>query len=294
MAKLIDYHEINDVFDGPPVVYKFRSWNDGDNNEVNRIITHRTIRMSSPGQLLADYPECILPYDFENVKESDLQEVAIYHAKHDHPNASPDELVRIAANKRRRMKIFDKQNQRETISYYNNLLYECTGIFCTSYDCQSAVAWETLGCMGSNYAVGFNTTALFKVDGVSGSAGYVRYYPAGNPPKLLPWSLSEEERLEKVDLTLRSVPDTYENESEYRFVCSNYCPRTLEPVPFTQEGRHIEIPLHAYKCIILGDSMEKQDREEVIEATKRSLPGIPILATIWDKKLDQFRLDEIE
>ena len=67
----------------PSTVYKFRCWDDEPNDHILR---KRTIKLVSPSDLLADYPEARLPIDKTQLTEDNLMKYALHHAKKLYPN----------------------------------------------------------------------------------------------------------------------------------------------------------------------------------------------------------------
>lgn len=271
-----------DPRDLPLSVFKFRSWNDGDNQEVNRIITHQEVRLSSPRQLLADYPECILPHDFEVVTEEDLMQAAMIHAKREFPHAPESELLRIAHSNRKKMIFHHEKNRKETVEYFNKVLYDCVGIFCTTLNCSEVNIWERLGNLAKDYCVEFDTWELFNVEGFGAAMGYVEYYDEANPPRIFPISSPKLQLGEEIRRQIISVPKRYSYENEFRFWRTNYHPITMDYCEYTSEERLKILPKHVYKSVIIGEDMSKNDREELMAALSSNFPELSVFIAGYD------------
>jgi len=268
----------------PTIVYKYRSWNDGDNNAVNRIITHQEIRLTKPTGLLADYHECSVFQDYDSVTEDDLMRKAAEMVDLKFPYARPAHRHNLIRKFRGMMVFEDPEHRKRVEKDHYTQLDNTIGVFCTSMESTNLKIWEYLGNLSKGYCVGFRTSLLYGKN--FGTAGKVDYYDPQDPPKVKPISFSDKERIDKSMVELFSVPNTYEYEAEYRFTKLNIGKDGTRVVNYTNQSRLITLPLEAYQCVILGSDIEESDKDEIVFACSETLPGIPIYqAVITDGKI---------
>src|SRR5690606_19473622 len=102
----IDHKISNGV--APALLYKYRMWDDGVNDNI---LTTLQIRLSSPFELNADYPETILPVDESVITEEYKTRVAICEALKIYPNLPYNYQLLIASQLREKMTIDIKEDR---------------------------------------------------------------------------------------------------------------------------------------------------------------------------------------
>lgn len=257
----------------PNVVYKFRCWNDQPNDHI---IRHKTIYLSSPSELLADYPEAILPIDESQITEENLMKLAQYHTSIFFPELPPRLAQLKAQELRKSMLIEDPKHRIEAEGFAMKRNDEVLGIFCSSITFDNIEMWEAMACLSTGYAVGIRLKELLLDDRVSGSASIVKYYPMGDPPKVSPFSFSEKERIEKALEEINNVPKTYDYEKEIRIVRTNR--KILNGIvqPYEAEDRLVKLNDEQIEEILLGPNISEKDKNEILEITNVNFPTIPV------------------
>lgn len=263
----------------PKIVYKFRSWNDSPNDYI---IKRKTIRLSSPLELQADYPELRLPINESLITEAYMQRVALNEAKKYYPQVGSYMLEKIANEEIRPKLTLDIKEEREwayqKIREANDKL---KGVFCASYTFEHLDQWIYLADNATGFAVGFSLKEIYLKKEIFGVAGYVEYYPSNQIPTLEPYSFSEQERREKSMKEIFAVPDRYKHEREYRIVRSSHKYDSNGNIAeYTEKERIVNLKNEDYIEILLGPEMEINELNELVTHCKENIPNVDIYETI--------------
>jgi hypothetical protein len=263
--------------DLPETVFKYRNWNDGEDNCHNTIITEKKIWMASPESFGADYNECRLPYDFESVTEEhikrwkelndeDIDNYLTRKVMNENYGISGVRLKHMVAQLKDDHLFFDQKNRSDFIQYDRQVTAETLGVFCTSYDVSLVSTWTEVGNLGTSYAVEFRTSKLQAL--LKGSVQVVQYYDRRNPPKLFPLTFSVRDRVNKALREIGSIPNDCHREREVRFS------KTALAWPL---DRSVILSDDCYKAIYLGP--ECRDKDEITKARNGFLSDLPIYIT---------------
>lgn len=278
----------NNIF--PAIIYKFRVWNDQPNDHI---IRKKTIKLASPQEMLADYPEAYLPIDESLITEEYLQKVAFHTAKLQYPNHNYAWIHKVAQELRLTMKIEDEQHRKDTEVYSKIRNDETLGIFCATTNFQDLYLWQNFGDSGFGFTVGLDTRKIVLHPHIYGSAGLVDYYPDTNPPKVPPFSFSDKELLYKSMMQIFNIPDRYEQEKEFRIVRINR-EKDIDGrvAKYKEYDRIIRLGTDCYKEIVLGYNIKPNDQKEIIYTRDRILNDVPIYTSkIEDGKI--IKVDKI-
>ncbi len=261
----------------PLIIYKFRRWN---NEPKDHIIRNRTIRLASPSEMLADYPEAFLPIDETLINEEYLQKIALHTAKQQHPDKPTSYQNMIAKQLRRDMKIEDPEHRKQWEVRAKQRNDETMGIFCASMTFEDMYLWNNFGGQGTGFAVGLDIRKIILHSDIDGRAGIVDYYPDGNPPKVPPFSFSLQESVDKSMMEMFNIPKKYEQEKEFRIARTNR-KRTAEGriAKYTEKDRIILLNVDCYREIVLGYDISEEDQNEIVIIRNNELKGVPIYAT---------------
>ena len=261
----------------PEIVYKFRIWNDSPNDNI---LKNQTIRLSSPFELQADYSETILPIDESLITEEYMMKVALHQAKISIPQASIFDQLNLADKLRKEMIIDNKEKRELAYKYIRERNNETLGVFCASYTFEFLDQWVYLADDGSGFAVGLDFKEIYLHHDIFGSAKYVSYYPEYNPPKVPPYSFTDEERIESSMMENFNVPDKYAYEREFRITRRNHrYDENGYVAPYTEDERTVKLDSKCYKEILLGFNISSNDRDEIIHMRDSLDLQIPIFDT---------------
>ena len=261
----------------PKILYKYRMWDDEENDNILNILQ---IRLSSPFELNADYPETILPVDESVITEEYKTRVALHQAQKMYPN-SPYPLQLFNAYQLRDKMTIDIKEEREWAYQQSRIRNnEVRGVFCATPFYQHMDQWVHLAGNATGYVVGLDTKSVYMNANVLGSAGYVEYYDESNPPKVPPYSFTDEESHRNLFMELYNVPDRYTYEREYRIVRTNHrYDKTGRVAKYTEAERMIQLKPDDYKEILLGVEISEGDKLEIIQVRDKNLKETPIYQT---------------
>lgn len=261
----------------PEIVYKFRIWNDSPNDYI---LKKQTIRLSSPFELQADYSETILPIDESLITEEYMMKVALHQAKIYNPEASIFDQLNLANKLRKEMIIDNKEKRELAYKYIRERNNETLGVFCASYTFEFLDQWVYLADDGSGFAVGLDFKEIYLHNDIFGSAKFVSYYPEHNPPKVPPYSFTDEERIESSMMEDFNVPDKYSYEREFRITRTNHrYDENGYVAAYTEDERTVKLDSKCYKEILLGFKISSNDRDEIIQMRDSLNLQIPIFDT---------------
>ncbi len=266
----------------PREVYKFRIWNDSPRDHI---VKRRTIRLASPLELQADYPELRLPIDETIIDEAYMKRVARAEARKIYPFLNENDIERIAINEVRPKLTLDIKDEREwayiKIREFSNAV---NGVFCASYTFEDIIQWEYIANLGKGFAVSLDMKKVYLKREIFGTAGYVQYYPSNKIPTIKPYCFTEEERIERMFKQIFAVPDKFSYEKEYRIVRSSQrYDEEGNVAPFQESQRIITLNMEDYTGILLGYDMDAVEKDELIQVCKIQLQGIPIYQTKIEK-----------
>jgi len=265
----------------PQTLYKFRMWDSGLEDNILKTLR---IRLSSPIELNADYPETILPVDESLITEENMMKVAISDAQKWYPNLTYSHQLFIAYQLREKMTIDNVEQRQAAYMEIRIRNSEIRGVFCATPYYEFMDQWERLAGEATGYAVGLDTKKVYMNEGVVlGSAAYVEYYDEANPPKVPPYNFTEEEVNKNTHLALYNIPNRFAHEREYRIVRTNLrYDETGRVAKYTEDERMVQLKPEDYKEILLGIDISNQDKEQIKQVRDRKLKDTPIYETIED------------
>lgn len=182
------------------------------------------------------------------------------------------------------MKIEDPKHRSEAAHWWKKRNDEILGIFCSSMTYENEYMWVNFADDASGFAVGIDTVEFLDHPKIQGLIGKVDYYTNGDPPKVIPFALSEQEGINSRIKELTSVPDKYKNEKEIRIVRHNR--ENGRIAKYEENDRLVKLHQNCYYEILLGVDISDSDKNEIIETRDKVLSGVPIYTTdILDNKV---------
>ena len=177
------------------------------------------------------------------------------------------------------MKINDPDHWLEFEMFRKVRHDEYFGIFCASMSFDILKMWERFADRGKGFAIGLKLNRILLDDRIMGSCGPVEYYPLHNQPKVSPFTFNLQETIERHFREVLSVPDLFEYENEFRIVRTNRQAIGNVVLEYDEKDRIIELPESYFQEVLLGHSMNKEDKEELIECAKKAIPTVPVYIT---------------
>jgi hypothetical protein len=266
----------NEKKETPKIIYKYRDWNNSDHR---RIITHREIYFSSP--LSCDeHHECNLPTDFDSVTEDDLFNFYLRRICKN-PNPTPKDFED-ACQFVKETSFYDSKHREKWEIESRNELDEFISIFSVSATYSNMHLWDTFAKERKGFCIGIDTSKIMGNKEIFGSCGRVNYYCIHKPPKLKALHFDKKESVEDMFLLTFSLPIIFEDEEEFRFIKTQMV------------DKKVQLTKDYFKEIILGESMDKSAREEIIKACKDTMPpDCNIYESKYHKEYDYLQLTKV-
>jgi len=260
----------------PEVIYKFRQWND---EPKDHILRKRTVRLSKPSEMFAEYPEAILPIDMTYLEEDKLMEYALHVAKCKYPTKHISFQKMKSKRIRSRLKIEDPEHRKEALIKHRQINDKYLGILCCTMDFSDLYMWNEFGERGKGFAVGLKTLEVVCHPKIMGTCAKVDYYNKDNIPTVPPFTFTFEESINKVTKQIFSIPDYYKQEKEFRISKTNCNSITAKPEDYSDEDRNIILEEICFHEIILGPKIPEKDKLEILKTRDKLLSNTPIFTT---------------
>jgi hypothetical protein len=243
----------------PAVVYKYRSWN---NDHHKRIITNREAWLAHP-HALNDPHDVRPPYNLitDNVdwfaRRVDIRQRERYFDEY-MPEEELHQKVeqQIVIEKAEQIAYFQKNNGEYILGKRH---YDVIGIFSCCASGVNELMWDQYGNNDGGFAVGFVTVEL--ISALQCSVDYVNY---NDMP--VNFYLSGDNDYEKIiENEIFQKSTRWKEEEELRFVKAG----------IKLDGQRVaSFPVQAVSEIIFGVNTSQQVQNEIIAASKTTLPGI--------------------
>jgi len=254
MSNLLNDNRVEES-EPPRILYKYRTWG---NPEHRRVLEHNEIYYASPEDF-DEITECNIESDYDAVSEEMLQEVCLQKAELE---LKMGEILTSQVKKRalflyKNNKFHDLEHRIKHEAENRERVNKDISIFSVSETALNERLWEVFANHKTGFCVGIDFTEIYKDDEIFGSCGEVDYYDVSNPPKIVPLSLTQEERLVKMRTLIYSLPDKFKEEAEFRFA------------KMYIKNRRVKIKSDWIKEVILGSEISSSDEKEIVELVKK-------------------------
>jgi hypothetical protein len=255
--KLASFEEMKGEY--PDILYKYRTWSDKYHKTV---LTQKQLYYSPPSEF-KDPKDCkpIVRYDLLTTQEK-IKWIE-YKLKHQNPGQARQFYRSEARKLFKTAPIADnkkiEQLQKETFEEYNLRM----GVLSLTGNPNNDKMWNKFADGMKGYCVGFDPLILFEH---LGGGGMVHYYP--ELPIVYPEP--KHSHTEQMFYQVFCKEDKWCFEEEYRT-------HTFRPNPMNDDVRTIHVPANAYKTLILGENMSKEDKADVIHNIHPDLKKIEIV-----------------
>ena len=268
--KFLGPHDFEEM-DNPSVLYKYRDWKEKNHR---RILREREVYFSRPDSF-KDPQDCNIPRRFDLLTDEDIRIKYYEDLKKDNPSWDDNRLnqeTQIWVDKGL-LKDLDRISEIEEKFWgdFNDRF----GVLCLTRKPDSKYMWENYSNNHSGICVGFKSLPLFRDRQHFGAGGKVQYYP--ELPVLIPY---KEDSMIESQRQIYSKLDKWEFEDEYRLS------------KFNIKNRVVKIPVDAYVEVIIGSSINKNHRKDIIRIVSRRLPGVKLKDAYLEN--DEIRIREIE
>lgn len=243
----------------PKTLYKYRTWKD---NYHKTVLTKKQLYYSSPSEF-EDPKDCkaIVRYDLLSTNEK-LKWIE-YKLKQQYPRKQR-QFYRLEARKQFKTALVSdnnkiKQFQNETFEEYNLRM----GVLSLTGNPNNDKMWNKYADNKKGYCVGFDPLILFEHLGGGGIVHYVTELPIVYPQPI-------HSHTDQLIYQVFYKEDKWAFEEEYRTY-------TFRPQPMTKEERIINVPAEAFKILILGEQMTKEDKEYILSKIHPDLKTLEII-----------------
>lgn len=254
----ITYTKLEDI-ELPSTVYKYRSWSD---KYHKRFLLEREVFLASP-KTFEDEFDCQSPARFDLLTKQQIYDYFMWSSKKDNPNFTRQQHRKFA---RYWSKVSDvnhpdivKKFMDKSIEEY----HEHEGILSLTENWNNEEMWKKYGDDGRGICIGYDTKIMFKHLGGGGPVEYCDELPIVMPE---PFMEFEETLRNRVYTKLRK----WEFEEEYRT-------KKFWPQIASISDRQIQLPIEAFKKIILGDNISETDEVEITAIVREKIGDIEIV-----------------
>lgn len=246
----------------PETLYKYRDWG---NKYNRRVITHREVFFAAPTSF-EDPLDCKNPIRYDLLSYEDILNKYFQDSMPEQPTYTTEELnsridftIDCANNSNITNPVHLAKMERKHFNEFDSF----SGVLCLTEYPAEITMWKKYSINHTGFCVGFEPKAMLKDIGTGG--GIVQYYkelpiiyPAPKHPHLLQSYLQIYSKLEK-----------WTFEKEYRtYIFRNYA--------LSIDDRTFVLPPTAFKEIILGASMSKEDELSLIASIPPDLQHVKI------------------
>jgi hypothetical protein len=231
----------------PPIVYKYRTWNNKFHREI---ITDQIVFMAMPTSF-DDPLDCKLQKRYDLITDEEIftkyLQMSIDSPKHKY--WTPQQHIDFAndglANGPMRDKEYIEKAQQEDFNQFNDRF----GVLSLTANPVNRKMWEEYSENHKGFCVGFDTKIMFKYLGGGGEVVYYDELPIINA-----FDSFEVEHFKQVF----SKEKKWSYEEEYRT-------HKFYKKPATLDDRRITLPKECFREIIFGANQPENQREEIIQ-----------------------------
>ncbi|MBV7270561.1 DUF2971 domain-containing protein, partial [Winogradskyella luteola] len=247
-----------DDIEFPEVLYKYRSWN----NEFNkRFITKREVFMASP-DMFEDRLDCKIPVRYDLMTPEQAKQVYTRISKLDNTLSRQQKRKRVRQLLDRKEYLDPEFNANYQKIYFSGYFERLGVLSLTAENCLESM-WNKYADNGKGFCVGYNSRILFEYLGGGGKVEYVNELPTILPDPIMS---REEIRWKQVYFKEKK----WEFEKEYRT-------QKFWEIPATISDRQIILPRDAFNCVILGNNMSSDEKNDITQAIENEIGKIKII-----------------
>lgn len=253
----VNIKTIDDLDSIPQILYKYRNW---DSIYHKTILTEKHIYLAAP----TSFED---PFDSKNRIRFDLlTDEEIFHkylsdSRSINQNFSKNEHLEWAQNHFDNSPLRDpaklKKMQEKKFEEYDKRI----GILSLTADPQNNKMWEKYSNHHKGFCLGLNSKSLFKSIGGGGIVDYVKELP-----KIHPFYSYEHQHYLQVFKKL----EKWKFEKEYRT-------HLFSSSPMSKEDRIVKVPAESYYCLIIGNQMPEEQKDDLIKSIPDDLKHMNIL-----------------
>ncbi|MEB8345084.1 DUF2971 domain-containing protein [Flavobacteriaceae bacterium KMM 6898] len=257
-AVVVKFGKLDD-FDLPKTIYKYRDWSD---HYHKRFILEREVFLASP-KTFEDELDCHNPTRFDLLTKDQIYDYFIWSSKKENPLFSRQRHRAFARDWAKHSLVNDKNYTKKFMEDSVTEYYEREGILSLTENWDNDAMWKKYAAENKGFCIGYDTRIIFKYLGGGGPVSYTNEIPIIMPE---PFMKFEEAMRNRVYYKLKK----WEFEDEYRT-------KKFWPHPASINERQIQLPIEAFKRVILGDEISLKHKLEIERAVKKNIGNIEIV-----------------
>ncbi len=238
-------------FDYPPILYKYRDW---ENDYHKEVLTNSALYLASP-RSFEDIKDCKVPEKFP--KRQKLYKFFLEKSKKDNPTWSRKAHKQFAIYWSKHSPLANPQKLQKLLDKFNDEFNNRFGGLSMTANKENEEMWNKYANGRKGFCVGYDTNMLFKYVGGGGPVQYADELPTID--------------FIKDDFTTKHVKNIFYKERKWDFE-EEYRLHTMWPQTATIEQRNITLPKECVVEIILGKFMPKESKEEIKKIARVKYP----------------------
>jgi len=253
----VNYGKLEDI-NLPPIIYKYRSWS---NKYHKRFLNNREVFLASP-KTFEDELDCHNPIRFDLLTKQQINYYFIWYSKKNNSGFTRQQHRKFARDWSKKSDINHPKIVKEFMSKSITEYYDHEGILSLTENWNNDKMWKKYGDDGKGICIGYDTKVLFKVLGGGGPVEYCDKLPIIMPEPFMEFMEAHRNR---IYFKLKK----WGFEEEYRT-------KIFWEEPASISDRRIQLPVEAFKKVILGDNISESDKVEVISIIKEKIGELQI------------------
>lgn len=244
--------------DLPPIIYKYRDWNNSYNK---RILTQRELYLASPSSFEDEY-DCKVPIRYDLLTDKDIFLYYFDSSRALHPHFSLSQHLEYAEAWRNKGLLRDRTYIEQIDNAFFYEFNRIFGVLSLTAVPDNISMWNYYANDETGFCVGFHTLPLFKLSQYFGGGGEVSYHDE------FPIIRETDTHEKKYSLQIFSKLRKWEFEKEYRLT------------KFRVQNRKPKIPTEIFAEIILGAKIADKDKLEIINIASNNFPNCKLIQAI--------------
>jgi len=255
--KILGHRDFKDM-NLPPILYKYRDWN---NPDYKRVLTENEVYLPSPANF-KDKFDCKVPIRYDLLKNKDIYNKYLFESKKNNQTFKRQQHRQFARDWVKKGLLKDEKRIKDLDDEFFKEFNRNFGVFSLTAIPDNYEMWEKYSAEHSGFCVGFNTIPLLNLSQYFKGGGVVSY--SDELPIIMPFELFEKQHYFQIYSKLKK----FKFEEEFRLRKDNI------------ENRKVKIPTEIYCKIILGAKISNDSKDEILKIAKYNFPNVKLLQAV--------------
>jgi len=239
--KILGHRDFEEM-DLPPILYKYRDWNNPDHK---KILTENEVYLSSPVNFEDEF-DCKVPIRYDLLTDQDIYNKYLLESKNNNKTFSRRQHRQFARDWAKKGLLKDQKRIKELDNEFFEKFNKVFGVLSLTAIPDNTKMWKKYSAEHTGFCVGFHTIPLLNLSQYFGGGGEVSY--SDEFPIIKAFDLIEKKNHHQIFSKLNK----WEFEKEYRLTKINI------------NDRRAKIPAEIYTVIILGAKIPNDSKLEII------------------------------